>query len=94
MFFGDDQSLEGEHQHMLEAEGKFIDDLPVCTMSELLIFYTSTSQILVEGGRDLNNIMAETDNILMPEEAFYSAIRVLKAILAEIEYRIREKKYQ
>lgn len=80
----DDAMLDEIQKQMLKAEEKVMDEIPELTLEELINFYSALSE----------DIYFDTDCIEIyrnsSQEAILSTFRVIKAILAEIEYRIKE----
>jgi len=72
---------------MLEAEAEAIDNIPDGTLEELIDFYQGAIIDVLDNGDNIKKYV-ENDR----PEIIFSTFRILKAIMAEIEYRIKEKK--
>jgi hypothetical protein len=85
-----DDKLEQLRLHMLDAEGELLDGLPTFDFDELLDLYNSANEKIFVNST-LIEIILKTNREL-GQEAILSAVRVQRAILTEIEYRIKENK--
>ena len=72
---------------ILEAEAEAIDNIPDGTLEELIDFYQGAIIDVLDNGDNIKKYV-ENDR----PEIIFSTFRILKAIMAEIEYRIKEKK--
>jgi len=83
--------IEEKCRKMIEAEQKVISEIPDKTLENLIaLFYLSQNNIL-DNPKGITSILDHDIHRKYGEEALYSTFRVLKAVLAEIEYRIKEK---
>ena len=72
---------------MLEAEAEAIDNIQDGTLEELIDFYQGAIIDVLDNGDNIKKYV-ENDR----PEIIFSTFRILKDIMAEIEYRIKEKK--
>jgi hypothetical protein len=77
---------------MIEAEQRVINDIPNKTLDNLIsLFYLSNTGILDSPERIEYILDESVRSRKYGEEVIFSTCRISKAILAEIEYRIKEK---
>jgi hypothetical protein len=84
------EELDELQKLVLIAEGELIDALSDCSMAELVDAFQGVTEELFDRSESIEE-MLEVDREYK-QEIVFSTARVLKAILAEIEYRIRENK--
>lgn len=73
---------------MLSAEEKLLDVLPEFSLDELIDTFIGTESDILDNHTNLKIILGENGEA--GKVAIFSTFRVMKAILAEIEYRIIE----
>ena len=86
-----DDILEEIRRKMLEAEGEVYDKLSDYSLEVLVDFYHSVNEDVLDNAKCLEHIV-KSEHRKYGQEAIFSTFRILKAILAEIEYRIKENK--
>ena len=86
----DNPVIEELRLAMLQAEEEIIDTLYDRSLEDLIIFYHEVAEDVLDDAKHIENIIHR--NSKAGHEAIFSTFRVLKSILAEIEYRIKENK--
>jgi hypothetical protein len=85
--------LEAIKEEMLKTEVETLEQIPDYSLYDLVNFYYLANEgIMNDSGQRLKNILNSGDKRKFGEEAIFSTFRLLRAVLAEIEYRIRENK--
>lgn len=85
-----DNILEVLQQKMLEAEEDLFDSLPDQPLDDLIELFHDAQKNVLDTAKTTEGILKQ--NRRFGQEALFSTFRVLKAILAEIESRIKENK--
>ena len=82
--------LEEAKREMLESEANLIDGLPDISLDELIEVFNMASERSLSTSTYIENILQHKREF--SQELFFSNFRVVRAVLAEIEYRIKENK--
>jgi hypothetical protein len=85
-----EKKLEKAKLEMLESEVDLIDDLPNVSLDELLEIFHLASERSLSTSEYIENFLQHRREF--SQELFFSNFRVIKAVLVEIEYRIKENK--
>jgi hypothetical protein len=86
-----DNILDYMQQKMLEAEEEVLLRLPTeYSLEELVNFFHSAHLRVLDSAETIEGILQHRREY--SQEGIFSTFRILHAVLAEIEYRIRENK--
>jgi hypothetical protein len=86
----DNNTEDKLYELLIEDEEELIDDLKNLTLEDLVYFYQAVNEDILDNGKSIEYILKQ--NQKYGRDALFSTFRILKAILAEIEYRIKENK--
>ena len=76
---------------MLEAEVELYDDFPNLSLDELVDLFQGAQTTVLDDKNFMRSILEHHSEY--GKEAIFSTIRVVRAALTEIEYRIKEDKF-
>ncbi len=76
---------------MLEAEEEMYTELPDFSVNELVDFFSHSQHNMLDSYEHLERL-TNGEYKEISKEVVFSTFRVMKAILAELEYRINEDK--
>jgi hypothetical protein len=92
MATNNDAKYEDLCNKMIEAEQHVINDIPNKTLDNLVTLFHLSNAGILESSERIEYILGESvRSRKYGEEVIFSTCRLSKAILAEIEYRIKEK---
>jgi hypothetical protein len=77
---------------MIEAEEKVINDIPNKSLEKLVQLFHAAHMQILDNSERVELILSDAIRFRgYGEEVMFSTFRLIKAVVAELEYRIKEK---